>query len=89
MGMIEKGVKVKKEKEPKPKEVETPLWFLEALQQKEAATIAYEKFSPSQKREYVEWLTEAKTEATRAKRMVTAVEWIAEGKTRNWKYAKC
>ena len=37
----------------------------------------------------VEWLTEAKTEATREKRMATAVEWIAEGKARNWKYEKC
>ena len=88
MGLIEKGAKVKKEKVVNTKEVETPSWFLEALQQNEGAMIAYQKFSPSQKREYVEWLTEAKTEATRAKRMTTALEWIGEGKTRNWKYAR-
>ncbi len=89
MVLIDNGAKIKKEKAPKPKEVETPPWFLDALQQKDAAIIAYEKFSPSQKREYIEWLTEAKTDATRTKRMATALEWIAEGKTRNWKYAKC
>jgi uncharacterized protein YdeI (YjbR/CyaY-like superfamily) len=89
MALNEKGVKLKKDKTSKPKEVETPSWFLEALQQKEATMIAYEKFSPSQKREYIDWLTEAKTDATRTKRMATALEWIAEGKTRNWKYAKC
>ncbi|MGI8637995.1 MAG: YdeI/OmpD-associated family protein, partial [Segetibacter sp.] len=61
----------------------------DALQQKEVTMVVYEKFSPSQKREYVEWVTEAKTDATRTKRMATALEWIAEGKTRNWKYAKC
>jgi uncharacterized protein YdeI (YjbR/CyaY-like superfamily) len=48
----------------------------------------YDAFSPSAKREYVEWIVEAKREATRAQRIVTAVEWIAEGKQRNWKYQK-
>ena len=43
-------------------------------------------FSPSQKREYVEWITEAKSDATRQKRLGTALEWIAQGKRRNWKY---
>jgi uncharacterized protein YdeI (YjbR/CyaY-like superfamily) len=46
----------------------------------------FDAFSPSQKRDYVEWITEAKTDATRAKRLATALGWIAEGKTRNWKY---
>ena len=46
------------------------------------------RFSPSQRREYVEWVTEAKTDATRQKRLATAVEWMAEGKTRNWKYSR-
>jgi uncharacterized protein YdeI (YjbR/CyaY-like superfamily) len=50
---------------------------------------AYEKFSPSHKKEYVEWLTEAKTEATRDRRIASALEWITSGKTRNWKYNKC
>ena len=46
-------------------------------------------FSPSNKREYIDWITEAKTEATRTKRLATAVEWMAEGKPRNWKYMNC
>ena len=46
-------------------------------------------FSPSQQREYVEWVAEAKTEATKQKRLATAIEWLAEGKSRNWKYEKC
>jgi uncharacterized protein YdeI (YjbR/CyaY-like superfamily) len=48
----------------------------------------YDAFSPSAKREYVEWIVEAKREATRAQRIATAVGWIAEGKQRNWKYQK-
>ena len=53
------------------------------------AHATFENFSTSKKREYVEWLTEAKTPATRARRLETAVEWIAEGKSRNWKYSNC
>jgi uncharacterized protein YdeI (YjbR/CyaY-like superfamily) len=89
MALNEKGVKVKKEKVATAKKVETPDYFLSALQQNATAIAAFEKFSPSQKKEYIEWLVDAKTEATRNKRMTTAIEWIAEGKTRNWKYAKC
>ena len=43
----------------------------------------------SKKKEYVEWITEAKTDATRDKRLSTTIEWLAEGKARNWKYQKC
>jgi uncharacterized protein YdeI (YjbR/CyaY-like superfamily) len=48
----------------------------------------YYNFRPSAKREYLEWIVEAKTDATRQKRMETAAEWIAEGKSRNWKYQR-
>ena len=44
------------------------------------------QFSPSHRREYLEWITEAKTEATRNRRLTQAIEWMAEGKPRNWKY---
>ena len=47
------------------------------------------QFSPSNKREYVDWITEAKTEATRSRRLEQAIEWMAEGKPRNWKYMNC
>jgi uncharacterized protein YdeI (YjbR/CyaY-like superfamily) len=47
----------------------------------------YEAFSPSARREYVEWITEAKSDDTRDRRLETAVQWMSEGKIRNWKYA--
>ncbi|HEX7914813.1 YdeI/OmpD-associated family protein [Rudaea sp.] len=53
------------------------------------ATATFAAFSPSCKREYIEWIAEAKREETRAKRVAQAVEWMAEGKQRNWKYQQC
>jgi uncharacterized protein YdeI (YjbR/CyaY-like superfamily) len=65
-----------------------PLYFSTALSKNKKASIAFEAFSPSHKKEYVDWITEAKTEDTRNRRMATALEWIAEGKGRNWKYER-
>jgi uncharacterized protein YdeI (YjbR/CyaY-like superfamily) len=48
----------------------------------------FDGFSAGKRKEYIEWLEEAKTEATREKRLATAIEWIAEGKARHWKYQK-
>jgi len=59
-----------------------------ALKKSPKAMAAFENFSPSHKREYVEWITDAKTDDTRTRRLVTAIEWIAGGKPRNWKYMK-
>ena len=56
------------------------------LKKKKQALAAFENFSPSHKREYVEWITEAKREETRARRLRTALEWLAKGKSLNWKY---
>jgi uncharacterized protein YdeI (YjbR/CyaY-like superfamily) len=56
------------------------------LKKNTAARKHYEAFSPSCRREYVDWINEAKTDATRQKRVATTVEWLAEGKHRNWKY---
>lgn len=53
---------------------------------RELTRILKAAFSPSHKREYVEWVTEAKSEETRNRRLVHAVEWMAQGKPRNWKY---
>lgn len=69
-------------------EAETPPDFAAALQKNKRAAAAFAAFSPSCRREYIEWITEAKREETRGRRMATAVEWIAEGKQRNWKYQK-
>lgn len=83
------GVKMVKAK-PKPKQpLKIPAYFSSALKGNPKAFTTFQAFSPSHQREYVEWITEAKTEATRQKRLGTALEWLAEGKSRNWKYEKC
>ncbi|MBS1661987.1 MAG: YdeI/OmpD-associated family protein, partial [Bacteroidetes bacterium] len=48
----------------------------------------FEAFPPSHRREYIEWISEAKTEATKEKRVATTIEWLVEGKSRHWKYQK-
>jgi len=81
------GVKVVKPKtKADPSALEIPDYLIERLNQEANAKIYFEKFSTSQKKEYVVWLEEAKTETTRLKRLETAIEWISEGKTRHWKY---
>ncbi len=70
MALNEKGAKIpRKEKAAATKEIEVPAYFLDALKQNEAAFSTFEKFSPSHKKEYLEWITEAKTEATRIKEL--------------------
>lgn len=69
--------------------IETPEDFFAALKKNKAAAKVFDAFSPSCKREYMEWITEAKRTETREKRIVNAVELIAEGKQRNWKYQNC
>jgi uncharacterized protein YdeI (YjbR/CyaY-like superfamily) len=69
--------------------IETPPEFASALKKNKKAGAVFGKFSPSCKREYVEWIADAKRQETREKRIVAAVEWIAEGKQRNWKYENC
>lgn len=82
------GVKVKRvPRAPKPA-VKAPPAFTAALKKNKKALAAFESFSPSHKREYVEWIAEAKTEPTRDKRIATALDWMAQGKPRNWKYAR-
>jgi len=88
VALNEAGVKQERPKTaPKPA-LKAPEYFLAALRKKKGALAAFEGFSPSAKREYLEWLIDAKQDATREKRLATAVEWIAEGKHRNWKYEK-
>lgn len=75
-------------KTPKPEPKATPE-FAAALKKNKKASAVFEAFSSSCKREYLEWIAEAKREETRDKRIAQAVEWIAEGKQRNWKYQNC
>jgi hypothetical protein len=74
-------------KGPRP-ELKAPADLLAALAKNKQARATFENFPPGQRREYVAWVIEAKQPATRAKRIETAVDWMAEGKIRNWKYVK-
>ena len=86
MALNEQGVRMPRTKKaPKPP-AKAPADLLAALKKNAKAKAAYDAFSPSAKREYVEWIVDAKGEDTRARRVATAVEWMAEGKQRNWKY---
>lgn len=75
-------------KPPKP-ELETPPELNEALDSNPAARATFDGFPPSARRDYVEWVVEAKRPETRDKRIAQAVEWMAEGKKRHWKYENC
>jgi len=68
------------------KAVRVPPYLRDALRKQPSAKKMFEGFSLSQRREYVEWLTEAKTDETRQRRLETALAWMKEGKPRNWKY---
>ena len=81
----EEGVKIEKKKVPRP-ELPVPAELAAALAKNKKARANFEAFPPSHKREYNEWIGEAKREETRAARVAQAIEWIAEGKSRNWKY---
>ncbi len=69
--------------------IESPAEFAGALKKDKKAAAVFAAFSPSCKREYVEWIADAKRPETRDKRIATAIEWIAEGKQRTWKYQNC
>lgn len=85
----EEGVKLPfTQKSKEKKDLNVPSFFMNALKKNKKALKTFEGFSYSNKKDYVEWVTEAKTEETRNKRLTTAVEWMAEGKVRNWKYIK-
>jgi hypothetical protein len=84
----EQGVKVTRVKAKPKKPLKVPPYFTRLLKGNPKAFETFQNFSPSHQREYIEWITEAKADATREKRMQTAVEWLAEGKSRNWKYQR-
>ncbi len=96
IGLIKKAMKlneagVKSPTRSKPREnmpLKVPAYFTQALKENKKAMETFKSFSYSNKKDYVEWITEAKSEETRNKQLATAVEWMAEGKVRNWKYIK-
>ena len=69
--------------------MDAPEDLLAALKKNAKARKTFEGFPPGQQREYVDWIVEAKRAETRGKRLAQAVEWMAEGKRRNWKYENC
>ena len=89
MELNEKGIKVERKRAAQSKELVIPDYLTKALSKSKPAKSAFDKLSHSHKKEYIEWITEAKTDATRNKRLDTTVEWLTEGKSRNWKYEKC
>ncbi len=82
------GLKVKKIATTAKAEIPTPAYFSTALADNPKAKLQFENFSPSHRREYLEWITTAKTDATKLKRMATTIEWLIEGKSLNWKYQR-
>ena len=80
------GIKLPKKPAATKAELEVPVDLRDALSKNKKAKETFENFSTSNKREYTEWLSEAKTAETRSKRLDTAIEWMAEGKIKNWKY---
>jgi uncharacterized protein YdeI (YjbR/CyaY-like superfamily) len=92
MRLIDQGVKnptrsaeARAKPKPPPK---TPAFLQAAFRGDARAAAGFKALPPGKRREYVEWLGEAKTGATREKRLAQALEWMAEGKGRNWKYEK-
>ena len=76
--------------EPKErKELIVPADLKSALKENRNALTAFENFTYSHKKEYLEWITEAKGEDTRQRRLETTLQWLAQGKSRNWKYLNC
>ena len=89
MRLNEDGVKPERRKPASKPAPEIPGDLAAALDKDKAAKATFDGFPPSCKREYIDWIVEAKREETRAKRLAQAVEWMAEGKRRNWKYGNC
>lgn len=88
MALTDAGVKPARTRTAKAPPT-VPEDFRSALDASPGSAAIFDGFSPSCQREYVEWVTEAKRAETRARRIAQAVEWIAEGKKRNWKYESC
>ena len=88
MKLTDEGVKPPRDKHRK-EPFTVPQDMRAALDANQAAAATFDAFPPSAQREYVEWVTESKRDETRSKRLAQSVEWLAEGKRRNWKYENC
>jgi uncharacterized protein YdeI (YjbR/CyaY-like superfamily) len=88
MKLNEDGIKLPPREKKEQKELVLPVYFTAALKKSKKTQSAFEKFPYSHKKEYIEWFEEAKSEDTRNKRLNQGVEWMTEGKSRNWKYMR-
>jgi uncharacterized protein YdeI (YjbR/CyaY-like superfamily) len=86
MKLNDEGVTVNRPKAGSKPEAKVPKELAAALKMNKKASAAFANFPRGQRREYCEWIDEAKREETKEKRVAQAIEWIVEGKTRNWKY---
>jgi uncharacterized protein YdeI (YjbR/CyaY-like superfamily) len=89
VALNEQGIKRPTIKRKPAAKIEVPKDLRAALKQNAKARATFEAFSSSHQREYIEWITEAKQQATRERRLATTLEWLTEGKSRNWKYKSC
>jgi uncharacterized protein YdeI (YjbR/CyaY-like superfamily) len=88
MKLNESGVKMQRAPSKNKKEISMPPALAAALEKDKRARAQWSAFSPSKQKEYMEWIGDAKSDDTRDRRLAQALEWIAEGKGRNWKYEK-
>lgn len=86
VALNESGIKLPAKPKSSPKPLEIPDYIIKALKKNAKANKTFEAFPYSHKKEYINWITEAKTDATKEKRIATMLEWLEEGKDRNWKY---
>ncbi len=82
------GVRISRPAQKSKTPLRVPRYFKAALAKSPMAKLHFDEFPYSRKKDYVEWVTEAKTEVTRDKRVATSIKWISEGKGRNWKYER-
>jgi len=87
--LVDEGVKAPPKAKSAPKPVVVPAELAAALKRNAKARATFEGFPPSAKKEYVDWITGAKRDETRAERLATTIGWLAEGKRRHWKYETC
>jgi len=83
------GVKIDRPKQKKNQTITPPAYMMSAIKKNKKSLATWQGFPYSKKKDYVDWVTEAKTDETRNRRLTTTVEWLSEGKARNWKYENC
>lgn len=86
--MNEQGVSVERSARGTKKLLRVPADLAAAFKHNRKARETFEQFSPSHRRDYIEWIVDAKKPETRKRRVATAVAWLSEGKRRNWKYER-